>query len=662
MWDKAANMYYSHRKQYLRILTETIESLFVVGELQDNFEKLNQECFASLMNNTDKEYINNLLAIFKNIARYNEIAEFDYKADTLKRVDDSRKVLEEKIHEYPTFFSYEKLLPLLEQIQVKILKESVSLYGDSEPQISISLSGDCSLEKDKRIVRVPIACTNKTNSQNADNVQMNIFGEGVETTEDFTLSKDLWIGDGRAKEKMIVFKVSDKVLQDKVFSFEIQVMYQYKKNMTEVEDEIKKIVLTVPLYSESVFEPIKNKFKIISGGDPVHDKSMFYGRDKDIDSIIEQIQNSSYSSRSGKCLALYGQTRTGKSSMLHHLQVKLREQSSNNIIIDMESLGKLGLNGNNITDFLYKLLRTLNKELIKKHKEVVEELDKRNIKIEPQVLLDNIEQSQLRFNETFDDVYEVIRELGERYKIVLLIDEFTYIYDWIRQETMTDRIMKFWKAFMQTHNVFAIVIGQDHMMQFMSDERFTNDFGIMETMKVNYLSEEDAKRLMDEPILYEEKDENGEVIRKKSRYKDGALDRLYELTCGSAFLIAKVCYGLVEYLNDTYSVYITRAHVDDYINKMLPTFDEINFDSLYRDLSVIGEKATLIEKNKKLLKRIAILSNKKEYTLVESVIQNEVDREILNKLVQRDVVEVLNGDRCKIKVALYKEWLMKSMA
>lgn len=219
---------------------------------------------------------------------------------------------------------------------------------------------------------------------------------------------------------------------------------------------------------------------------------------------------------------------------------------------------------------------------------------------------------------------------------------------------MTDRIMKFWKAFMQTHNVFAVIIGQDHMMQFMSDQRFTNDFGIMELLKVSYLAKDDAQRLMDEPILYE--NENGEKI---SRYKEGALDRLYELTSGSAFLIGKICAGLVEYLNDTHSVFITRAHIDDYIKKMLPSFDEINFDPQYRDLSEIGENSTIIDKNKVILRRIAEFSNRKEYTPVETVVQSPEDQVVLDKLEQRDVVIVSNGDRCKIKVALYKEWLIE---
>jgi hypothetical protein len=325
----------------------------------------------------------------------------------------------------------------------------------------------------------------------------------------------------------------------------------------------------------------------------------------------------------------------------------------------MESLGDKDLKGEDITSFLYVLLRRLDKELKKNHAGLYQVLVENNITIDASKLLTNKEEAQLLFNEIFEEVYDILREQSKEYRIVLLIDEFTYIYDWIRQGTMTDRFMKFWKAFMQSYNVFAVVIGQDHMMQFVSDPRFTNDFGIMETMKVTYLSEDDAKRLIEEPILYTEYDEKENAVRTISRFKDGALDRLYELTSGSAFLIAKLCDGLVEYLNDTKSVFVTRAHIDDYINKMLPDFPEIHFDSQYKDMSNLSEMDEIIRKNKEILKKIAIYSNKKEYTPIETVISNEGERVILDKLIQRDVVEVKDGERCKIKVSLYKEWLIK---
>ena len=61
---------------------------------------------------------------------------------------------------------------------------------------------------------------------------------------------------------------------------------------------------------------------------------------------------------------------------------------------------------------------------------------------------------------------------------------------------------------------------------------------------------------------------------------------------------------------------------------------------------------------KRILHRIAQLSNKKEWTSLSSVVTTEEDRRIIKSLEQRDVVIISNGDRCKIKVALYKEWII----
>lgn len=93
IWDRATEAYYTQRRFFLELISETIESLFAVGQLQYNIEKFKGSSFNSLLNNTDKEYIKKLYEIFASIARYNEIGEFDYKAETLKHADDARKML-----------------------------------------------------------------------------------------------------------------------------------------------------------------------------------------------------------------------------------------------------------------------------------------------------------------------------------------------------------------------------------------------------------------------------------------------------------------------------------------------------------------------------------------------------------------------------------------
>ena len=273
---------------------------------------------------------------------------------------------------------------------------------------------------------------------------------------------------------------------------------------------------------------------------------------------------------------------------------------------------------------------------------------KNEIEIDPDKILDSPEHSQLYFNEVFRNINRCLED--DKYNFIVMIDEFTYVYDWIRSGKMTDKFTKFWKAFIQNSGVFGVIIGQDHMMKFINDTRFTNDLGATDMIKVTYLPEEDAKKLMYEPIMLI--NENGEKI---NRYQEEALNRLYELTAGSAFLIMILCSGLVEYLNATKSVYITRAHIDEYIRENLTLFEETRFfEPLYDDKSNVDNKET-IEENKRILHKIAKLSNKREWASLSSIIKSENDEKLIEELEQRDVLIVQNRERCKIKVALYKE-------
>ena len=653
IWELSSKKYYAKRESFLRIIEETVDSVFVIGQLQENYNRFIGSEFQSYLNQTDKEYAGDLQLIFAALQRYNEESEFDYKADTLGRADEIRKRLEEKIADNPTYISFEKLLPMLRQLQAKILKESAQLYGNSEPIISVKLAGNCSVDE-SRIVHAPIAFSNKNNVQNADNVVIKISGDGVEVINDDKLSRGLLPGDGKAQEKLIAIQVTPEILKSQVFTVDVEIEYQYKMNMTETKDAKIKLVLPINLYSDSTFEPIENKFEPYRNGSEVKEKSMFYGREKDIESIIQQISDESGNILRGRCLALYGQTRTGKSSLLYHLENRLREiNEEGNVIINVGSIGEENLAGNDITDFLYTLLDELDNEIKRKHPRLMSILLNNEISIDAQKLLDNPERSQLYFNDVFKKINRCLEDEGQNYNIIVMIDEFTYIYDWIRRGIMTDRIMKFWKAFIQNNEIFAIIIGQDHMMKFVEEKQFTNDFGSTDLRKVTYLPEEDAKKLMYEPIMLVK--ESGE---KKNRYQEGALDRLYELTAGSAFLIMNLCAGLVNYLNDTKTAFITRAHVDEYLKQNLSSFEEARFfEPQYDDKSNTNSDEANNE-NKRILHRIAQLSNKKEWTPLRSVIKSDRDRELIDALEQRDVIIVSNGDRCKIKVALYKEWII----
>src|SRR5690606_5677485 len=64
---------------------------------------------------------------------------------------------------------------------------------------------------------------------------------------------------------------------------------------------------------------IPNPFKQYAGGIPVEEPEMFFGRDKLIDELTRDLSRTP----GGTCIALYGQQRTGKSSVLSQVSNRL---------------------------------------------------------------------------------------------------------------------------------------------------------------------------------------------------------------------------------------------------------------------------------------------------------------------------------------------------
>lgn len=651
-WDKSTIKYIENKNKLKNLIKVTIDKLFNSSELGESIDKLTNYPLKIILSPKDYSYLKDFIEILSTIKRYINGTEFDYKAETIRNALDQRERLIEKINDHPTMFSFEFLISEInERLFGKIYKESETFYGNAEPVISVQISSDCTLDPNNNIVTVPLVYTNELNHQTADEVEVSF--ESINAKAQHKLAKIQISGDGRPTEELVTFKVDDTVIEEKVFSIEVLIKYQYKKNLNETLKKTDKHVLSVPLYNNSDFTNIENKFDTLRDGHPVEDDSMFYGRDKEIEEIVTNINKNSDNKR-GMCIAIYGQTRTGKSSILYHLEKKLKANNKNNIVINLGSIGDEDFRESNIVAFLYEILSSLHKELKKKHKELYHKIQEEGIDTEPDQLLDNVDLAPVTFNKIFRAFSEILESLDEKYNLILMIDEFTYIYDWIRQGKMTDRIMKFWKAFLQNNGITAVIIGQDHMMKFVNDSNFSNDFGTTDLRKITYLSKEDAQKLMDEPIQFEDNKGN-----KISRYKEGSLDRLYELTSGSPFLIGQLCAGLVEYMNENHVVYVTRAHIDDYIQKNMVNFEESRlFDPQYHDKSDIVHENEIIEQNKNLLRKIAQTANKSEWAYLSKLSLNETEKTLLENLQLRDVVVIDKNERCKIKVVLYKEWLL----
>lgn len=640
--------YEKKKRIYKNLLTTTSENIFSVEQLRQNIEKVRAQTADVYLNPTEIEKINEYIQLLVLIDKYNDTDDFNYKSETLARVYELRNKCDEEIDETPTDGLCEILRPALEIMLQQLYKESSSLYGRSAPQITAAITDAPTIEPSRNIVRVPVSIVNKENVQNADNLQITVISDdNARLLRGNSLKRQLLVGNGVPEEWLLEFEVNNEVFDQNVFTITLHIEYSYKMGLgtptTETEDK----ELAVNIYDHEEFQEIENKFRQYADGGQVTDASMFFGRDELIENIVEQLSNYNVQN-GGRSIGLYGQTRTGKSSLLYHIKDKLRKSKIKKfIIIDVGNLGEEDLSGS-IDDFLYTVLDELSKEIKKHHPELLD-----RVNIDANMIFEDSAHAQLRFNRQFKDFCETVLSLDPNYMIVVMVDEFTYIYDWIRQGVMSDRFTKFWKAFVQNNSICTLIVGQDHMPKFINDQRFINDFGSTNLIRITYLDEKHAKEMMELPIEITNADGT-----KESRYREGALDRIFELTAGSAFLIMSFCAGLVDYLNNIKSVYITKAHVNDYLEKSLPNMQEKIFEPQFNDKGT-DDLTKRVEDNKAFLLKIARISARNEWAYINDVADTDNEKQLLKDLEMRDVIIVRNGDRCKIKVELYKEWLLE---
>ncbi|MBP5602412.1 MAG: AAA family ATPase [Treponema sp.] len=615
------------------LISDTVNNVFSIGKLENNINSLQGSVEAK------NEIENTFLNIFNNISKYMKTSDYDSKYWSIHKAEEELQELENKIQKK----NAEQYMDSLSKLKNSCDKEYSDFMRDTIPEIDVSVA-EGSVNVEGNIIQFVLNIQNN-NKQTADNVVIKLSKENFEIIQDYSQEKNILKGSS-AIEKIFKIQINDeKLLKEDVLPLRVIIQYDYSIEIKKTEeDEIEKEI-TLSLEKQE-FEPIENKYAAYADGSVVKDDTMFFGRDDDIKQIIANIYGGGKLIKTGRTLALYGQMRTGKSSLLEHLEKALREKDSEkNIIIHFGDISKIS---GDLYSFCSWLLFNLQKELEDNHPILYKELNNAGITID-----DSLPQEHylLQFNKLLERFCKFINRKASGYNLILTIDEFTLVYDSIRNGVLTEDFMMFWKAFIQDNAIYAIILCQDHMMKFVNDIRFTNAFGSIGLRKVTYLSEKYAKDLMEKPILY----------HGKSRYKQGALDRLYELTSGSAYLIMKICCDLVNFINDEIHVpYITKAYIDECLKKKLPEIEEEKyFHPLFIDKSDLQKEDAIKEKNKFMLKRIAQQSSRNEWADYKKVVLSDEDEEILKNLEERDVVIVEERQRCKIKITLYKEWLLR---
>jgi tetratricopeptide (TPR) repeat protein len=316
--------------------------------------------YLNLGDNLKRNWLNQLDAlrlkdvnnVIEKLNDYLRKSVFDDKENEVRT---TRHIIDSLIQEFtvkPTKLSFEGFVPLLNTIDILLEKSFLKVLEASTPKVKIKiLSEDNPVEK-VNLVPIQVSVANNPECSPIFETKISVIkNENIEYFEGKYQYYDSIKG-GSYFIFRLTLKVSEQIIKDKATT--INVVCEYKTRNQE-EPVIVKEQLSLRLYSADEFETIENPYAPIADGGPVTDRKMFYGRDKFINNIITAILNAD-----SKQIIIYGQKRSGKSSVLHHLMKGL--ESTDKTFCISFSLGEIIRDLNEYT-FYYKIIYSINRNL-----------------------------------------------------------------------------------------------------------------------------------------------------------------------------------------------------------------------------------------------------------------------------------------------------------
>ena len=656
-WDQAWQQLRDKNFNEARAISTNLRLLsnfdFQTALLEDSI-KTSKEIYLNLFFELDQQRVGELQRILETALELCREVKFEERERLCSLLDRYCQDLLEEIEESPTQLSVEDVYPIIKIIQEKVKTYLAELYETSKPQLGIRLAVESYVPDTHRNINVQIVVENEIGRSPAESLELVIQGaeEFFEDTEQI-VSRSESLRGGERSILEATLHLTPEALQSRTFSLPVKAQYDSRGN-TDKETLFEN--LPIRLYSEDEFEDIENPYAAYAEGGIVGDVDMFFGREELIENIAQSIRESRTQS---KCVLVFGQKRSGKSSVLYHLK-ELLQDDENLLILDLENIASiLGEDSNQHADSKTSLLNQILKSILTQLEYAIEDQgDKDFTPLDIQIPSDQDFYShpnpQQYFVNTFTNFKRQIsrQEDWNGIRVVLLIDEFQYIYARIVDDKIPASFMQSWKALLQANYFHAVLVGQDVMPKFKA--RFPNEFGTTQDERVAYLKPDEARRLIDEPIRIGGRE--GE-----SRYREQAIERILDLTAGSPFYIQIICNRLVEYMNDRHALLVSEADVEQVKNELISGVNALGldkFDNLINSGDISAD-AISDEDALKILKTIADNSSQTDPCPRDRIVcetQLPIDV-ILDDLEKRDVVK-RRDQSYQIQVELFKEWLI----
>lgn len=243
-------------------------------------------------------------------------------------------------------------------------------------------------------------------------------------------------------------------------------------------------------------------------GNPVTGPEMFFGRED----IFQFIHQALIGQHRDNVIVLYGQRRTGKTSVLYQMRSHLDARYLC-ILMDMHGFALEGLGG-----FLWELANHILRVLRRDYQMQLPSPNRVEFLADPRSFFEN---------ELLTQVWSAI---GDRH-LLLMLDEVVYLQEQVRTGKLEHEIFEYMRHLMQHYErlnfVFALGSGLEELA---GEYAFLFNVGLYK--KISFLDRNAASDLMTQPV------------KDFYQIEPAALERMYHITSGHPYYTQLVCHCL----------------------------------------------------------------------------------------------------------------------
>ena len=257
-------------------------------------------------------------------------------------------------------------------------------------------------------------------------------------------------------------------------------------------------------------------------------------------------------------------------------------------------------------------------------------------------------------SDDFTELREFIEQINtilQDSHFVIFIDEFTYLYQLIKDGRVNEDFMRRWIALIETPgiNLQTIVAAQDTLPHFMNESYASNCFNKFSKEPLSYLSKEEALQLIKNPI-------------KDVTFHNHSDELIYGYTSGSAFFTQIFCTRLVDYLNSERSNVVGKEEIEIVAERLCTgthRLEKSTFECLIKEAD--GSDYDEYD-NEKVLKAIAEHTRAGGYVNIEDLhidFPQEKLKSVLDNLYDRRVIS-RQDKGYSINVKLFVKWILNN--